>query len=451
MRQEDDDVMRNTTRTTSRSRRRATRTVAVGLTAVLATAFLGACSSDDGDGDGDGDGDITLRIGLFGQFGYEEAGLYEEYMDANPHITIQQDLTSENADYITQLRTRLAQNSGLADIQAVEVGNIAEMTGELSPRWVDFNEYDTDLSHFVPWKVDQATDAEGRVIALGSDIGPTGICYRVDHFEAAGLPTDREEVSELFAGGWEDYLAAGEEFMANAPDDVAFLDSAGGLFNAVVSAYEERYTNEAGEVVYQESEGVQTAWDLSVQAAEAGITDQQRQFADEWESALANGAFATLPACPAWMLTTIQSHSGDAGAGLWDVARSPAPSNWGGSFIGVTDASRHKEEAVALAEWLTAPEQQAKVFSNAGNFPSSATAQQSDDVQNATNEYYPGVPTGQIFSAAAAEIPSSPIGPNDQIIQETITNGLVTIEQQGNDPESAWDGVVSNLDNALAE
>ncbi len=449
MRQEDDDVMRNTTRTTNRSRRRATRAVAVGLTATLATALLGACSSDDDDG-GD-DGNITLRVGVFGQFGYEEAGLYEEYMELNPNITIEQDSTTENADYIAQLRTRLGQNSGLADIQAIEVGNIAEMTSELSPRWVDFNEYDVDTSHFVPWKVDQATDADGRVIGLGTDIGPTGICYRTDYFEQAGLPTSGEEVSELFAGGWEDYIAVGEEFAANAPDGVAFLDSAGGMFNAVVSGFEERYTNEAGEVVYQESEGVQTAWDLSLQVAEAGLTDQQQQFTPEWERAVANGAFATFPACPAWMLTTIQTHAGDAGAGVWGVARSPEPSNWGGAFLGVTEASEHKEEAVALAEWLTAPEQQAKVFANAGNFPSSATAQQMEEVQTATNEYFPDVAIGELFSAAAAEIPSTPIGPNDQIIQESITNGLVTVEQQGNSPDSAWDGVVSALDNALAE
>ncbi|MDT0443298.1 ABC transporter substrate-binding protein [Streptomyces johnsoniae] len=450
MRQEDDDVMRNTTRITNRPRRRAARAVAVGLTATLATALLGACSSDDDGGGGD-DENITLRVGVFGQFGYQEAGLYDEYMEANPNITIEQDSTTENADYIAQLRTRLGQNSGLADIQAIEVGNIAEMTSELSPRWVDFNEYDVDTSHFVPWKVDQATDADGRVIGLGTDIGPTGICYRTDYFEQAGLPTESEAVSELFAGGWEDYIAVGEDFAANAPDDVAYLDSAGGMFNAVVSAFEERYTNEAGEVIYQESEGVQTAWDLSLQVADAGLTDQQQQFSPEWERALANGAFATLPACPAWMLTTIQSHAGDAGAGLWSMARSPEPSNWGGSFIGVTDASEHKEEAVALAEWLTAPEQQAKIFANAGNFPSSATAQETEDVQNATNEYFPGVQIGQILSTAAAEIPSTPIGPNDQIIQESITNGLVTVEQQGNDPDSAWEDVVSALDNALAE
>jgi cellobiose transport system substrate-binding protein len=451
VRQEDDDVMRNTTRSTHRSHGRAGRTVAIGLVATLATALLGACSSDDSDdGDSGEGGNVTLRVGVFGQFGFQEAGLYDEYMELNPNITIEQDSTTENADYIAQLRTRLAQNSGLADIQAIEVGNIAEMTSELSQRWVDFNEYDVDTSHFAPFKIGQATDADGRIIGLGTDIGPTGICYRTDLFEAAGLPSDREEVTALFAD-WESYIATGEEFMANAPADVAYMDSAGGMFNAVVSGYEERYTNAAGEAVYEESQGVSDAWDLSLEVAQLGLTDQQQQFSEEWERAIANSAFATFPACPAWMLTTIQAHAGDAGANLWDIANSPMPSNWGGSFIGVTDASEHKEEAVALAEWLTAPEQQAKIFTDAGSFPSSLTAQEMPEVQNGTNDYYEGVPVGEIFSAAAAEIPASPIGPNDQIIQETITNGLVAVEQQGSDPESAWDDVLAQLENALAE
>ncbi|MEV1008166.1 ABC transporter substrate-binding protein [Streptomyces sp. NPDC049881] len=429
--------------------------MALGLTATLATGLLAACSSDDdgGDDDASGGGDqITLRVGVFGQFGYEESGLYDEYMELHPEITIEQDSITENGDYIAQLRTRLAQNSGLSDIQAIEVGNIAEMTSELSDAWVDFGEYsDVDTSHFAPWKIDQATDQDGRIIGLGTDIGPTGICYRTDYFEQAGLPTDREEVSALFADGWDAYLAAGEEFTASGPDDVAWMDSAGGMFNAVVSGFEERYYNDAGDIVYQDSDAVSTAWDTAVEASEAGLTDSQQQFTEEWDRAFANGAFATVASCPAWMLGYIQEKAGDAGQGLWDVAASPTPSNWGGAFIGVPDAGEHHEEAVALAAWLTAPEQQAKVFTERGSFPSSTEAQQSPEVQNATHPYFNDAPIGQIFSAAAAQIPSSPIGPYEQVIQEGITDGLLLVDQQGESPDSAWDNVVSSLDNALAE
>ncbi|SOD60883.1 cellobiose-binding protein [Streptomyces zhaozhouensis] len=441
--------MRDRARTTHRPLRRSARVLALGAAATLATGLLAGCGSDDGDGGGDGD--VEISIGVFGQFGFEEAGLYEEYEELNPGVTITQDSITENGDYIAQLRTRLAQNSGLMDIQAIEVGNIAEMTGDLNARWVDFSEHEgVDTEHFLPWKLDQATTEDGRVIGLGTDIGPTGICYRTDYFEEAGLPTDREEVSALFAD-WESYLEVGEEFAANGPEDVAYLDGAGGMFNAVVNAYEERYYSADGEVNYQDSASVQTAWDLSVQAAEAGLTDQQQQFSDEWNTAFANGAFATVASCPAWMLGYIQSEAGDNGAGVWDVAQSPAPSNWGGSFIGVPEAGDNKEEAVKLAAWLTAPEQQAKLFTERGSFPSSAAAHELPEVLEATHEYFQDAPIGEIFTQASAEIPTTVIGPQDQVIQENITNGLVALEQQGLSSDDAWSGVVSQLDNALAE
>lgn len=215
--------MRNTPEVSYRPRGRTARAMAIGLTAVLTGGLLAACSSSDDGGDGD---QITLTVGVFGQFGYEEAGLYDEYMDLNPHIKIQQDSITENKDYIAQLLTRLSQGSGLADIQAIEVANIADMAGDLNARWVDFNEYeDVDTSHFAPWKLVQSTSADGRLIGLGTDIGPTAICYRKDHFEAAGLPTDREEVGALWAGDWSAYIETGEQFQENAPDGVSWVDS----------------------------------------------------------------------------------------------------------------------------------------------------------------------------------------------------------------------------------
>lgn len=442
--------MRNTFRTSRRPSRRVSRTVAVGLTAALASGLLAACGGDSDSGDGPEE--ITLNVGVFGEFGFQEAGLYEEYEELNPHITIQQDSIQENRDYVAQLLTRLSQGSGLADIQAIEIGNIAEMAGEgLNERWVDFNEVDgVDPDHFLDWKWEQATGENGRTIGLGTDIGPMGICYRKDMFEEAGLPTDREEVGELWAGDWEAYLDVGAEFLANTSGDAAYLDAAGGLFNAVVSSYEERYYDADGELVYEDSEAVQTAWDLSVQVAEQEMSARQQQFTDEWDRAFANGAFATL-SCPAWMLGYIQEKSGTDAENQWDVAPAPFPGNWGGSFIGVPEAAPNREEAIELATWLTAPEQQAKLFTERASFPSSAEAQELPEVADATHPYFDDAPIGEIFSTAAAEVPSTIVGPRDQIVQEALTDGLVQIEQQGATPEEAWDNTVRSIDNALQD
>lgn len=441
--------MPSNTRTSPRVPRRAGRAVTLGLTAVLASGLLAACG-DDSDS-GDGPEEITLNVGVFGEFGFEEAGLYAEYEELNPHITIEQDSIQENRDYVAQLLTRLSQNSGLADIQAIEVGNIAEMAGQLNERWVDFGEVESvDQDHFLDWKWEQATGENGRTIGLGTDIGPMGICYRTDMFEEAGLPTDREEVGELWSGDWEAYLEVGEQFLADSSGDAAFLDSAGGLFNAVVSSYEERYYDADGELAYEDGEAVATAWDLSVQAAENDMSSRQNQFTDEWDRAFANGDFATI-SCPAWMLGYIQEKAGDDAENQWDVAPAPFPANWGGSFIGVPEGAPHREEAIELAAWLTAPEQQAKLFTERASFPSSQEAQELPDVADATHPYFDDAPIGEIFSDAAAAVPSTIVGPRDQVLQEALTDGLVQIEQQGEAPDTAWENTMRSIENALQD
>jgi cellobiose transport system substrate-binding protein len=440
--------MRSISRISKPPRRRAPRSLAIGLTAVLATGLLAACGGDDSS---EGGGDTTLEIGLFGTIAYEAAGLYDEYERLHPNIKIQENSVEELQDYINRLRTRLAQNSGMSDVQAIEVGNIAEMTGELSQRWVDFNEYDIDTSHFQDWKVDQATDAEGRVIGLGYDIGPMAICYRTDLFEEAGLPTDRDEVAALWEGSWEKYLDVGEDFLAGTSSDAAFVDSSASFYNAVLSSFDERYYNTEGEPVYETSQGVQEAWDLGVRAAQTeGMSAQLEQFSQEWNQSFTNDSFATL-ACPSWMLANIEEYSGPEGTGTWDVAPAPQAGNWGGSFIGVPAATDNVEEAVEFAAWLAAPEQQVKLFTETNVFPSSEEAAQDPAVRETTSEYFSDAPTGQIFSDAAAEIPSAIIGPSDQVIQEGLTDGLVQIEQQGASPEDAWQSTLDELENALAE
>ncbi|HLM07864.1 MAG TPA: ABC transporter substrate-binding protein, partial [Blastococcus sp.] len=68
---------------------------------------------------------MTLNVGLFGTFGFEEAGLYDEYMDEHPEITIKETSVEQSADYYKALQTHLAANSGLADIQGIEIGFVA--------------------------------------------------------------------------------------------------------------------------------------------------------------------------------------------------------------------------------------------------------------------------------------------------------------------------------------
>ena len=54
---------------------------------------LGRCVYDGiyepGHASADGDGQTTLTVSLFGTFGYDESGLFEQYMEENPDIRVE--------------------------------------------------------------------------------------------------------------------------------------------------------------------------------------------------------------------------------------------------------------------------------------------------------------------------------------------------------------------------
>jgi cellobiose transport system substrate-binding protein len=436
-------------RTFGRTRR--TAVIAVAGLAACATLITGCSSNSDNDSKGGSSNEkITLRIGDYGAFGYDDktgAKLFAEYHKLHPNITIKEDNVSDSGVYWNSLKLHLNQNSGLDDIQAIEIGFVANaVQPQYANKFVDFKTVKGfNASDWLDYKEKEATTSDGKIIGVGTDVGPTAICYRKDMFKAAGLPTDRNAVAALWAGDWQKFVNVGKQFQAKAAKGVSFTDSAGGLFNAVLSSQTTQYSDQSGKLVYDSSPGVQTAWNLSAEAVQDGLTAKLQQFDTSWTSAFKTNKFATV-ACPSWMLGQVASDSGPANKGNWDVAAPPQAGNWGGSFLAVTKASKHAAEAEALAQWLTAPAQQVKVFQKFGNIPSTKAGLDDPAVANTTNAYFPGTPIGKIFSDTAHNIQPAPIGPNDGTVKDIITkNGLLDMEQHGTSKDAAWNKVKSTV------
>ncbi|RST06714.1 extracellular solute-binding protein [Streptomyces sp. WAC05374] len=395
-------------------------------------------------------GRTRLTVGLFGTFGYEEAGLYAEYMRLHPDVVVEQTSIQRNENYYPQLLTHLVSDSGLADVQAVEAINIAEVTATQADRLVDLGRAPgVRREDFLPWKWAQATTRDGRTVGLGTDIGPQAVCYRKDLFARAGLPTDREAVGRLWAGDWRKFLETGKRYRAKAPAGTAFTDSASGVLSAITGSSARRYYDEDGTVVYRTNPAVREAWDIAAAFATEGLTARLQQFTPAWDQAFANGAFATV-SCPAWMLGYIEDKAGPAGEDRWDVAAAPRPANWGGSFLVVPTSGRHVEEAAELAAWLTAPAQQAKLFQRRGSFPSASAAHALPAVAGARHPYFGDAPIGRIYTRAAQGVPVTILGPKDLVIAQNLADiGMLQVDQKGRRPEDGWDAAVRTIDNAL--
>jgi cellobiose transport system substrate-binding protein len=391
----------------------------------------------------------TITIGLFGTFGYKEAGLYDAYMKLHPNITIKEDDVEQSADYYKALQTHLAAGSGLDDIQGIEIGFVADVTANHASQFVDFNSLSNgaDLkSTFYPWKWAMATSSDNKTIGLGTDAGPEAMCYRPDLLKAAGLTSDRAALGQTWST-WQGFIDFGKQYVAKTHKP--FLDSAASVFNAAVTQGIEGYDNTSGKPDVKNSDGVTTAWSLATQAAQAKITAGLSQFSTPWNQAFANGAFATI-SCPSWMLGYITSEAGQAVSGDWDVANLPGgAANWGGSWLGVPTASKHQADAEALAEWLTAPAQQITMWTAAQHFPSSSTAAKDSTVAAATSDYFNKAPIGQIFGDSASKLKQQPIGPFDTQIQSDIDTSLTNVETKGEAPAKAFSEALANISQAV--
>jgi cellobiose transport system substrate-binding protein len=425
------------------------------VAAVLAFIAAGCGGGDEtseaaATGGGSSNEKVTLTVGLFGTFGYKEAGLYDEYMQLHPNITIKETSVEQEQEYYQALQTHLAAGSGLSDVQGIEVGRIAEVVQTQADKFVNLNDLGADSmkDSFFPWKWQAATTADGATIGLGTDTGPLAICYRADLFKKAGLPTDREKLASMWPD-WDSFIEVGKQYMANAPKGSAFMDSGSGLYNAVIGQSETQYYDADGNTIYESNPAVKNAWNIAMQAIANNETAKLKQFDPAWNQAFANGGFATI-ACPAWMIGYIKGQAGDSGSGKWDVAKIPGNGgNWGGSYLAVPTASQHQKEAYDLVQWLTAPEQQVKMWTSAQHFPSSSAASADSAVEAATDEYFSNAPIGELFKESADELPIATLGPKDGVIKDTISNGILRVEQQGQDPDEAWSKTVDDIKNAI--
>ncbi|WP_199521022.1 ABC transporter substrate-binding protein [Jiangella anatolica] len=421
------------------SRTFATVAGIAGLALVLAACGDDADSSSSADGDPSGSAEpeeVTLSVATFGTFGYEEAGLFEEYEQLNPHVTIEAIPPLDGGPYHEDLFTKLAAGGGLADVVAFEEGHIGRVLQQ-ADKFVDLGADGPDTDgRWLDWKTSRATTPDGRLIGYGTDIGPLAICYNKELFAAAGLPTEPEEVAGLFTT-WEDYFSAGRDYVAATGKP--WFDSSTQMFNAMVNQLPEGFTNEDNEIIVDSNPAIREVWDQVTTAIEEGQSAKLAAWSPEWNQGFANGGFATQ-ACPSWMLGVIEGAAGPDNAGTWAVADvfPDGGGNWGGAWLGVPLESDAREEAVALAAWLTAPEQQIKAFNSAGTFPSQVDALNSPDLLESTNEYF-GQEVGSLFAARAeANGEAQHKGPFDGAIQENASSPALQAVEGGTSAEDGW-------------
>lgn len=433
--------MQHTPRQTGLGRRtrpgRPRRLLALGAAGVLSLAVLSACG-DDSD-DGGSDGPVKLTVATFNEFGYED--LIKEWNAANPDIQVTQKKVGTWDEAKENLYTKLAANSGLSDIEAIEGDAMPAILAE-SDAFVDLTDPALD-GRWLDFKAEGGTNSDGEMIGYATDAGPEGICYRADLFKKAGLPTDRAEVAPLMST-WDDYYALGKEFIAKVPK-TAWYDSSGGIAQAMLNQVEYPFEQADGSVNVENPE-LEALYTTITDNIENGLSTKNAQWSDDWTAAFQHDGFATMP-CPGWMLGVVAGNA--EGVKGWDFADvfPGGGGNWGGSYLVVPTQSEHPDEAKEFAAWITAPEQQIKAFHAKGTFPSQVDALDDPGLLETTNAFFNDAPTGQILSNRAKAITVQPFkGAKYSDILQAFQNALLRVDDGSNSPDESWETFLSDVE-----
>ncbi|MGK3952062.1 extracellular solute-binding protein [Microbacterium sp. I2] len=417
---------------------RAFRRSAVAIAAFSASAIvLAGCAGNAANDDAGEDGETTLTIATFNDFGYTDELLAEFTEETG--IKVEHTRAAESGDARANYFAKLGKG-GLADIEAVEIDwfaeamqysdLLAEAPDSVKGRWLD-------------WKEAAATDADGRLVGFGTDIGPQGLCYRSDLFAAAGLASDPAGVADLFNGDWEHFLDVADQYKAATGKPM--IDSANSVLQGIVNQIEYTYTEEDGTVIATENPEIADAYNL---VAERAVPNSAYagQWSDDWFASMANGEFAAM-LCPGWMLGVIEGNAPDTAD--WNIADvfPNGGGNWGGSYLTIPADGENVEAALELADWLTAPEQQMKAFANAGTFPSQLEALESQELAEATNAYFQDAPVGEILSTRAEAVTVAPYKDANYFkYHDALQNAVTRVFDGVEDQQTSWNTWVAEVE-----
>lgn len=405
----------------------------------IAAIVLTGCAGSEGDG-ADG-GPVTLKLSTFGEPGNIKE-LLDQYESENPGVKVELATTASAEDARTNLLTKLAAGTGLADVEQLEIswiGDLAQYSDAFVPVTGDKN------GEWATVQSDPVTTEDGTMWAYGLGTGPEAICYRADMLEAAGLPGDPESVAPLVGGSWDEFFAAGKKYAAGGGEG-AWYDSSYLIYNAQVEQLAFPYEDKNDKVVVDNPE-VEAIFKGTLEKADA-LSAKLSAFSTDWNVGMGTAKFATIT-CPSWMLAMIQGNASDVTG--WRVANAfpGGGGNVGGSYLSVPTQGKHHEEASKLASWLSAAPQQIAAFKSGAGFPSRLDALDDESLTSVTNPFFGDAPVGQIFADRSKAITSViHKGPHYLAIDTAAFNAMTRVETGQQSIDDAWDQFVTEAEAA---
>jgi ABC-type glycerol-3-phosphate transport system substrate-binding protein len=364
----------------------------------------------------------------------EGSGVLDDFKAAYPDIEVEF-LVQRPTDVYTNLPLALTAGGDVPDVVLVENSHLAQfvhmgggtglmnLTDRVTPYVEQMNDY--------KW-ADCTLD--GKYYCMPWDSGPVVMYYRRDVFEAAGLPSDPEDVTRTIAT-WDDYLEA----CTAIKEKTGAYCFAHNKANNYARLYEMilweqglgYYDLETGEVTVDSPENIATL-EMLGKFWESDLVSDNLEWTDPWYAELGTVELSAHPIATiveaAWMEVFMKDWISPGTAGLWGVAYMPSvtgagprTANDGGSAFVIPAQSPNPEAAWAFVEFtLGSRENQLKMFEVSGFIPSLETTYD-DELFEQGQDFFAGQNTFEIYADAVMKIPSAGIyGPDYDMMNSAV-------------------------------
>lgn len=338
--------------------------------------------------------------------------------------------------------------AGLPDVVAVESDRMDVFTAAFPDGFADLtsraSKYEAD---FDPSKWAQSK-INGKIRSIPWDSGPTGLWYRVDVFQQAGVDPKSIET-------WDDLIAAGEKIKTATGGKVKLLP----VDIVADDAGYRMMTSQLGTCCYFNSDGK-----INIGGAESvRVMTKLKEMNDKglvantsgWDGvvgATKNGDVATVP-FGVWYSGTIIDQAPDL-SGKWDVMLLPAfdkggnrAANLGGSTLAIPSSSKNQDAAWAFVEnALATPEGQNVMMEKFGIWPSYLPAYKAEFYSKPVT-YFNNQPIWKMFADQVAKIPAATYTKDYAKGQAVLASAQAKILSQGGDPATVMAEAASELAN----
>jgi len=420
--------------------KRVSTTAAIFATAVLLVVGCSPGSSSDSTSSDS----KTFEFWSF--TGINQKADVDVYTKAHPDIQIKLTEVGSTSETAQALTTALAGG---------KVPDLVLIQGDDLPKFIQSPDNFVDLTtlgadkikgDYLDWVMKQSIAKEGKIIGIPTDVGGLAIAYRADLFKAAGLPTDRDEVSKLWPT-WDAFMETGKKYVQATGKP--FLDNTStSVFFQAVNQGTERYYDADRKLSYDKNPQVKAAFDLALKIHASGITSKITSWSTGWTAGMSKGDFAVVSA-PSWMLNAIHTNAPDT-AGKWDVAVIPGGSgNWGGSYLAIPKRAKNPKAAWAYIAETQSPAGQLTHFLSAGALPTTPSVYSDPKLVAKTDPFFSNAPIGKIYTQSVLGIKPFYIGPEDATVGSELLNTLISVEQGQVDPANAWNTAMTNVKNGL--